>query len=299
MKPRSKSITAGIIAVARAIESCRPESARLFCDPFARHFLSRTSIRGLVGAARLLRTPDAAEWAMDRICGVPGLMKSFFCRTRCIDDALQEALSLGCKQVLILGAGYDSRAYRISGIERIKVFEVDHPATQQVKRMRLLGLVDKVPSHVVFVPIDFDREDLRSALDMAEFRFHEYTFVIWEGVTQYIRPEAVDATLNFVSSSCSPGSQIIFTYVHRGVIDSTEPFEGADKLIRRSQRVGEPWVFGIRPEELKIFLQGRGLTLLKDLGAARQYLESRGRMGPICEFTHIALAQVSDPEINR
>jgi methyltransferase (TIGR00027 family) len=295
MQTRQASLTAEVIAAARAIESSRAENVRLLYDPFARCFLSKPPIRSLVWFAGLLGTHDAINSVADRVLGPPGLMMSFCCRTRCIDDALSAALTAGYGQVLILGAGYDSRAYRIRGIEKTKVFEVDHPATQEVKRMRLQRVLADVPSHVVFVPVDFEREDLGNRLKAAGFEACTLTFVIWEGVTQYIPAEAVDSTLNFVATTCSPRSKIAFTYIHRGVLDGSEHFRGASKLTAGARRLGEPWLFGLRPEDLFPFLSTRGLVLLEDLGAHDQrdrYLVPRGRMGLLPEFTHVVVAQV-------
>ncbi len=216
METRQASLTAEIIAAARAIESSRAENVRVLYDPFARCFLSKPLIRSLVWFAGLFGTPDAINSVADRILGPPGLMMSFCCRTRCMDDALSAALTAGYGQVVILGAGYDSRAYRIRDMEKTKVFEVDHPATQGVKRTRLQRFLADMPSHVVFVPVDFEREDLGNRLEAAGFHNDALTFVIWEGVTQYIPAEVVDSTLNFVTTACSPRSKITFTYIQRG-----------------------------------------------------------------------------------
>jgi len=197
METYQASFTAEVIAAARAIESTRAENIRLLYDPFARFFLSKPLIRSLVWFAGFFRIPDVIIWIVDRISGVPGLMMSFCCRTRCIDDALSTALTEGYPQVVILGAGYDSRAYRIRGIKSTKVFEVDLSATQEAKRSKLQRYLDGVPSHVVFVPVDFEREDLRSRLNAAGFQSDTLTFVIWEGVMQYIPAEAGPGFLVF------------------------------------------------------------------------------------------------------
>lgn len=123
MKTHQASFTAEVIAAARAIESTRAENIRMLYDPLARCFLSKLLIRNLVWFAGLFGIPDAINSVADQLSGVPGLMMSFCCRTRCIDDALSAALTAGYCQVVILGAGYDSRAYRISDIEKTKVFE--------------------------------------------------------------------------------------------------------------------------------------------------------------------------------
>src|SRR5262245_28956847 len=104
MGSRRASFTAEVTAAARAIESTRPRAARLFDDPYAKCFLLHPATRAAVGIARLFAAPDFANRSFDRTTGIAGLMMSFCCRTRCIDDALSSALSAGCSQVLILGA---------------------------------------------------------------------------------------------------------------------------------------------------------------------------------------------------
>jgi len=291
MESRRTSVTAEVIAAARAVESCRPPKKRLFEDPFARSFITKRSRRALIQLACLLRAYDAFNRFGDRSVDLPGVMLGFCCRTKYIDDALRDALKAGCRQVVILGAGYDTRAYRISGIEQAKVFEVDHPVTQQSKRGRIERLIGKIPEHVTLVPVDFGRQELGVALQQAGLQPRESTFFIFEGVTQYVVREGVESTLRFVGSSAL-GSQIIFTYVHRGVIDGTKEFKRAQKLMQFCQDRGEPWVFGVLPEEVPQFLKICGLDVIEhwlenDLARC---LYPLGRRGPLSGITNLVLA---------
>ncbi|MCP5066283.1 MAG: SAM-dependent methyltransferase, partial [bacterium] len=112
----------------------------------------------------------------------------------------------------ILGAGFDCRPYRIAGLQSAKVFEVDHPATQAVKQRRLAEVGKFGTGHVTFAPIDFQEEALSDVLERAGFSRDERTFWIWEGVIEYLQPEAVDSTLRNVAQLSCAGSQIAFTY---------------------------------------------------------------------------------------
>ncbi len=293
MKPDSASKSGLAAAAVRAIESYRPEKERLFEDRFARRFLPPVW-RGII---ELLRLPGlgSAVLAM-RERQFPGVMGNLFCRTRFIDDALRDALGEGLDQVVILGAGFDSRAYRIPGMEQTSVFEVDHPAPQAEKQARLKRMLGTLPSHVTFVPIDFDRQQLEDVMAAAAFRTGARTFFIWEGVTQYITAEAVDATFRYVSRAAATGSEIVFTYIRRGIVDGSARSAADQKLVSVLQRVGMPWVFGLDPTELAQYLAERGLKLIKDVGASgyqARYLDPISRKMNVFEGERIALAHTA------
>jgi methyltransferase (TIGR00027 family) len=249
---------------------------------------------------RLLQVPVlGAALLAKRERQIPGIMGNLLCRTRFIDDTFRDAVAEGFEQVAILGAGFDSRAYRIPGTSRIRVFEVDHPATQAWKRDRIERMHNELASHVTFVPIDFERQELGEVMAAAGFRTGARTFFIWEGVTQYIAAEAVDSTLRYVSHAAAPGSRIVFTYIHRGLIDGSATMQGAQKLLSELERQGEPWIFGIDPAELPGYLAARGLKLVEDVGAAdyrKRYLDPIGRGMDIFEGERVAVAEVTGAE---
>nr|WP_240746945.1 SAM-dependent methyltransferase [Cryptosporangium phraense] len=184
--------------------------------------------------------------------------------------------------MLVLGAGFDSRAHRLPALADATVFEVDHPATQAVKQRVLRG-------RVVFVPVDFLRDDLGAALTRAGFDPNVRTVVIWEGVTNYLTEAAVDSTVRVVVSLVPLGSEVIFTYVDRAVLsgdpDDVETWRGAVSA------VGEPWTFGFDPAELPSYLSARGLRLLDDL-STRDAAARYGRSEPTAAFYRVARAEV-------
>jgi methyltransferase (TIGR00027 family) len=225
---------------------------------------------------------------------IPGIRGNLLCRTRFIDDTFRDALARGYKQIVILGAGFDSRAYRIPGVDRVHVFELDHPTTQAWKRERIERIRGELPSHVTFVPIDFEQQELGETLVAAGFRTGLKTFVLWEGVTQYIGAEAVDSTFRYVSHTVAPGSEIVFTYIRSGIIDGSAQAKGAKKLLVELERQGEPWVFGIDPPELSQYLAARALELIEDVGAMdyrTRYLVPAGRRMDIFEGERVAVAK--------
>jgi methyltransferase (TIGR00027 family) len=274
---RGASRTAQFVALFRALESARPPGERLFQDPLARDFLD-----GPLGTvADLARVPGlgrAVPALIDRRS--PGSRLAVLVRTRFIDDALRDALADGLDQVVVLGAGFDSRAHRIPGIERTRVFEVDHPDTQAAKRERVRRTLGEEPAHVVYVPVDFARQDVGAELAAARFRSGARTFFVLEGVISYLTPEAVDANFRYVAKTSGPGSQIAFTYLHRGVIDGSHQPPGSRQVEARVRAVGEPWTFGFDPAELPAYLADRGLELLEDVSpaeAAPRYVPAEHR----------------------
>ena len=275
----------------RALESARPQGARLFEDPFAYGFLPM-SLRAVVQLSRVPIVGRVVPWLIDRRW--PGPRGAAVVRTRFIDDALAEALRLGIDQVVIVGAGFDSRACRISGIERARVYEVDHPATQHRKQERLRRTLGALPAHVAFVASDVGREPLADTLARAGVRATARTFFILEGITNYLTAEAIDATLRYVASTAA-GSRVVFTYLDRAMLDGTVRFEGGEASMTIVRRSGEPFIFGFVPAELPAYLAARGLTLREHLGAAdyrRRYLAPRHRRDMVAEFYWAALAEV-------
>ncbi len=274
---RPASRTAGLMAVQRGLESARPSPERLFEDPFARAFLS-PAWRATLAAARISLFRRIIETAYDFVGG-PGPRSSAVARTKVIDDQT-EGLAPQVDQVVILGAGYDTRAYRLPRLLRHDVFEVDHPRTQSAKRVALRRMGIEA-SNVSFVPLDFETEDLANALANAGFSFHKPTLYLWEGVTQYLSAKAVDTTLSAIRQSAGEGSWLVFTYVDRKVIDGQgAEFPEARRWLREVDKRGEPWIFGISPSEVGQYLCSRGFRLVEDLSTADaggRYFEPIGR----------------------
>lgn len=132
------------------------------------------------------------------------------------------------------------------------------------KRERLRGAPDL--ADVVYVQVDFEVDEVLDRLTLAGFDRTKPSVFVWEGVTPYLDEAAVDGVLSMVAT-CAPGTRLIFTYIHRGALDGTVPFDGAEKLKREVAALGEPWTFGFFPYELPRILASHGLCLLEDLGA--------------------------------
>jgi methyltransferase (TIGR00027 family) len=188
-------------------------------------------------------------------------------RTRWIDELFARVLP-SVEQVLLLGAGFDTRAYRLPGMAGVQVFEVDHPSTQAAKRRILRRALGQAPGNVRFVPVVFGTGDLHEALAAAEFASRDQTLVLWEGVSNYLDADTVDATFALLSQVTAPGSPFVFTYVDGGIIDGTAPYEGARQTMQRVRSVGEPFTFGIDPDKAASFFSARGFEVLTDVAVS-------------------------------
>jgi len=258
------SLTAEGIAFIRAWESLKPAGERVCDDPLARHFVGPLMwvLGKLFNGIKQRSAPGVAEFPIGRC--------------RFIDDYLQARLAEGIEQLVILGAGFDSRAYRFEGLRgKVRVFEVDHPATQRVKRQRLERALGHIPDHVVFVPVDLLVERLDQRLLESGYDPGLKTLFIWEGVTQYLDPQAVDSTLAFVAHHSAPGSALVFDYIER------EALETSDKRPE------------VRTMERARRISGEGLTAwhpARDLGSCRR----RSARRPEGENPPVAAAAGSD-----
>lgn len=295
MKIISESFAGVATSATRVIELYYPEDKRLFDDQFALDLLPfwwRVFVR-------LLFLPGLRSVVLSlRERRMPGTLGAILCRTRYIDDVLKRSLEEGVEQLVILGAGFDSRAYRIAGMDQVQVFEVDLPGTRKLKQIRIEKVLGAVPGNVTLVGINFDQQKLDDILIAAGFQKGKRTLFIWEGVTQYITAEAVSNTLEFVSGVSGVGSAIVFTYVYRGIIDGTTRPEWFRSFLSFARRVGSPLIFGLDPVQLEQYLADRGLKLIDDVGAAEfqeNYLKQLGREMSVIDMERVAFAEVKGP----
>ena len=292
MREGQPSRTAQTVAFARAIESLRPRERRLFEDPYAARFLGTDGL-WMLWLLRRTVSRRAVLYCINQIG--PGLLPYAIARTTFIDEALTSALRRGTPQIVILGAGYDTRALRIPGIETAVVYEVDHPDTQAFKRARLGADMEAIQERVRFVGIDFDRQDLGERLRSAGFQFDRPSFVIWEGVTHYLPEEAVDATLR-VLATMNRGSEVVLTYMDRALIEGTRSFPGGRRLLFAVRLIGEPFRFGLAPTETAGFLRERGFELLEDIGGddlSARYFAPMDRTDRATETERLARAWIA------
>jgi len=237
---------------------------------------SRTSI--LVAAARAFasRDPDEGvrnpDWLADRLIGpeelaliretpfAQGLMQTYseaiqnpalvffasqmIVRTRFIDEALLRAVKNGATQIVILGAGFDSRAYRFQKqLGDCRVFEVDAEPTQEYKKKRVKEILNDLPVNLNYVRTDFTQDNLSDALQAAGFRKGEKSFFIWEGVSMYLPETSVRETLRMVVSHSTPGSSIVLDYANGIGIEFGKLLPNGAGGIPAAW--SEPWIYGV------------------------------------------------------
>ena len=257
MRKNQTSLTAKGIALVPRVESERPGEERICYDPYARRFVPAWMYRAFGFFIKI----GYSEWRG------PGVNGYLVVRDRYIDDVLQNFLNEGMQQLVILGAGYDSRAYRFDLAGQVKTFEVDHPATQSDKLAKLQAIFGRAPEHVIYVPIDFNTQTLGGRLLEHGYTPNLKTLFIWQGVTMYLSGEAVDATLAFVVRRSGAGSAIVFDYVYRSTLEGIHKHSEIGGMRRYRFITGEGLTFGIPEGTITAFLRERGFQQAKDVNA--------------------------------
>jgi len=180
--------------------------------------------------------------------------------------------------VVNLGAGYDTRAYRLPVLKGVPFFELDQSKTIEDKRSRLTKLFGQVPAHVTLVPMDFDREEAGTVLAANGWIAENRTFFIWEGVTQYLTESGVRSTFDFLAEA-SQGSRLVFTYIRKDFLNG-ENLQGLDFLRDKMVLKDRIWLFGMDPESVDGYLDSYGWRVLDHTGyeeLAGLYVKPTGR----------------------
>jgi methyltransferase (TIGR00027 family) len=264
MRADRPSLTASMVAAIRALYTELPTPYRLASDPVADALLH--PIFQAPARALALAQPRLTAGLVHNAIGLATFGLSFHVelRTRAIDEALEASLADGVDQVVLLGAGLDNRAYRIEALKNARVIEVDHPSTQNYKRERLAAAGDPLPAarEVVRAPINFEHDDLEEVLLKAGLDRSRRSFWIWEGVTIYLTPEAIRATLGHIANLSPAGSRLAMTY---GIGLASRLEKQALALGRAAVGLlGEPFVTPLSKDEMGSLLEEFGLHRLSD-----------------------------------
>jgi methyltransferase (TIGR00027 family) len=253
VEPGLPSKTAVYVAAARAVGAKDPDPQSRNPDYLAIKFL---------GPRERAVLPDVPMDALDldfdsaMKLGFPVAVMTY--RTKRFDAALLDALQNGARQVVVLGAGFDSRAYRFqSQLGDVRFMEVDYGPTQAYKKQRLGEILDVIPSNVSFVPMDFTKDNLLEQLRNAGYSELQKTFFLWEGVTYYLPESAVKDTLHFVRDHSAAGSRIAFDYFGANNPSLNNP-------LHQYARWGEPLLFGFPNDRARGYVQQEGLGVLSD-----------------------------------
>ena len=256
VEPGLPSKTAVYVAAARAVGSKDP-------DPQLRN-PDYLAIR-LLGPRERAVLPDLQMDALDldfdramKQLGVHLPVAVLTYRTKGFDAALLDAVQNGATQVVVLGAGFDSRPYRFqSQLGNVRFMEVDYGPTQAYKKQRLGEILEVIPPNVSFVPMDFTKDNLLDQLRNAGYSEQQNTFFLWEGVTYYLPESAVKDTLHFVRDHSASGSRIAFDYFGASNASVNNP-------THQYARWGEPLLFGFPNDRAREYVQQEGLGVLSD-----------------------------------
>jgi methyltransferase (TIGR00027 family) len=220
-------------------------------------------------------------------------------RERYIDDYLTAQAAQGVDQLVILGAGYDSRALRFETLaQHTRVFEVDHPATQALKVEKVKQIFGGLPEHVQYVALDFNQQSLAEGLLSHGYDPEARTFFLWQGVTYYLDPPAIDATLAFIARQSGPGSTLIFDYIDEALLRAPLDHQEVKGMRRYRGMTGEDLRFGIPVDQVERFLTARGFEQVQNIGSAdlkALYFKGKNQSRSVMAGYAIVSAVVSRP----
>jgi methyltransferase (TIGR00027 family) len=224
------------------------DAGKIFSDPYACAILGEQPAEIV---ATLNQDPNGA------------VVRTYMARRSQIgEDWLHQAYLRGVRQAVILGAGFDTFSLR-NPYPDLAVFEVDHPATQRWKQDRLATAELPVPSSLKFVPVDFSKDDLISALQKSGFDKNAAAFFLWLGVVPYLRHEAISKTLSSIAAI--PGAEVVFDYSEPLENYAPEQRPYIEKMAQRVAALGEPWLSYFDPAALAEELKNLGYQEIQDL----------------------------------
>ena len=303
MDEKWASITALITAYCRGYHATH-DSPKIFDDFLAAQLFTaeehRTFDQQLAGQLKVIN-PGRAAANTDQAAALACVMQTHhgpitLSRSRYTEDQLVAALDQGVQQYVILGAGFDTFAFRRPELlERLQVFEVDHPATQAMKHQRLAVLGGAYPAQVHFVPIDFMTQRLSDVLRQSAYDRRKRTFFSWLGVTYYLTREVVFDTLREVAAVAPQGSVIVSDYLDADAFRPERAAKRVQLLQAIARQVGEPMQAGFDPAELAVDLDRAGFRLEEDLSPAAieaRYFRQRADEYHAFEHVHFARAVV-------
>ena len=239
--------------------------------------------------------PEIRATLPDELLARSAAFANVITRSRYTEDALQAAVDHGVCQYVLIGAGFDSFALRLPAFaQQLQIFELDHPATQELKLRRIRECGIQVPSNVHFVAVNFAERSVADALAQSVFRSNQLSFFSWLGVTMYLTHEANMATLRSVAACAPAGSELAFTYMDQRVFASR-----SESFLAFKERVaafGEPFLSGFDPGALSNELAACGFELLEDLSGEQtnaRYDRAEWDVPGRPSHSHIARARVA------
>ena len=270
-----------------AIEQNYPENKRIVSD----HLASSMLPFGMRIFIWFMQFSVIRDWMVKTIeKKSPGIWAGLLCRKRYIDEKLFN-LDHDIDTIVNLGAGFDTRVYRMPATSQIPVWEVDQNENIAQKHSHLEKQFGQIPSHIQLVPIDFDRDDISSVLSSSGYSSVQKTFFIWEAVSQFLTEIGIQTTFNFLSKA-TQGSRLVFTYILRDFLDGDNLY-GQEKSYEQFVEKGI-WIFGLHPKDVSRFLESYGWRILEHHSydeLAEKYVEPTGRKLPALPIERMVLAE--------
>jgi methyltransferase (TIGR00027 family) len=259
MKPNEPSRTALMIAIQRAAHQVLDHGSILY-DPFA---------------LKILREDEREVLQFANKHPLASIGRLFTAaRSRIAEDALSRAVERGVRQIVILGAGLDTLALRSPhGVRQVRIYEVDHPATQAWKHQRLAEAQIVLPPWLILVPVDFEQDDVGEKLVAAGFQQNSPAFFTWLGVVPYLTQEAIGSTLDYIASI--QNSEVVFDYTEPAQAFSEEMRELVTKRTEQLEKIGERWASRFEPAGMAAILRSHGFCDIEDIN----FQEIRSRFG--------------------
>lgn len=278
-------------AFIKSMEQYETGDRRLFNDPLIPKLMP-LSYRMIFGMMKIRFIRNAMIRLIEN--QGKGVIGALLCRTCYLDEILRDSSRYGIRQVVILGAGMDSRPYREMTDESITFFEVDFPEIIDFKRKRLTRVLGQIPPNVFYIPIDFNVQPLEEAMSRSHYTHTGKTLFIWEGVTQYITGEAAEKVFRYISGS-GKGSLLAFTYIVSNFIEHIDSEAEKEKLDSKfRERLKRMWINGYNPGELPDYLSDMNLQIMEDIGSNEyesKYLDPHHRSMSILDVERIVLAR--------
>lgn len=241
-------------AGAKAFEYSLPPHMRIIEDPLAHYYSGSAGLK----MVRMLQVFN------------PALRKAIVLRARFIDDYACESINNGYSQIVIMGAGYDSRYWRIPEFRDANIFELDLESTQLIKKSLTRRLVGSLPSNIKYVSLDFSKHDMIKKLLANGFKKHAKTLFIWEGVSLFLNLEIVLDILGRIAQLGNE-NRVVFDFVPLELVEGETKFPGNQKLIELCASIKEPLTFGCEPEKMNLLLQGLGYGNIKIVSMRQAY----------------------------
>ncbi|MBN2412681.1 class I SAM-dependent methyltransferase [candidate division KSB1 bacterium] len=226
-----------------------------------------------------------------------GIYEYVIARTKYIDEIVRQVIKNKFDQILIFGAGFDSRGIRFIKNNQTKLFELDSSLTQQAKINKLKKRGISVTGSVIYIPIDFNKDSVSEKLDQSGFQKHKKCLYILEGLLMYLDKNSVDSTFQIIKEYSERGSLVVFDYLYSSVLRKENKYYGEAEIYNKVNKTREAWTFGIEEGKIGEFLDSQNLQLLEHYDAAaleEKYFKAKNgeRIGRVNGTHNIVLAEI-------